>query len=288
MLEAERLFRWGDPAVRESSGLVDLGARMVTVNDSGDAPRLFVADEAGRPLRTVRFAATAVDVEALAPSGPRHVWVGDIGDNARERPTVQVHRVRIDPGPGPRVVSYRLGYPGGTQHDAESMFQLRDGRLVLITKTILGGTAYVAPRALRQDQVNRLRPVGRVGELATDAALAPGGDRVLVRGLAGMGAYALPSWRRLASMTLPKQRQGEGLSVGPGGRVRISSEGARSWVWQVALPDLGDDVSSAPVAADLAEADISVARLWVVVGVAGVTGVAALGGGLLLRVRRRR
>ena len=35
-----------DPRITESSGLVDLGSRWVTTNDSGDSARLFIIDPA--------------------------------------------------------------------------------------------------------------------------------------------------------------------------------------------------------------------------------------------------
>ena len=40
----------------------------------------------------------------------------------------------------------------------------------------------------------------------------------------------------MGTFALPRQRQGEGLSVGPGGRLRISTEGVGTAVQQVALP----------------------------------------------------
>jgi len=38
------LFSFADPAITESSGLVDLGSLMVTTNDSGDDAVLYVVD----------------------------------------------------------------------------------------------------------------------------------------------------------------------------------------------------------------------------------------------------
>ena len=39
-----RVFRLTDPRIVEASSLVDLGPRMVTANDSGNAPDLFSVD----------------------------------------------------------------------------------------------------------------------------------------------------------------------------------------------------------------------------------------------------
>ena len=78
--------------------------------------------------------------------------------------------------------------------------------------------------------------VGRVSEFATDAALTRDGKHFIVRGPLIAGVYTLPDFRRVASFRLPLQPQGEGISVGPTGRVRVSTEGARSAVRQVSLP----------------------------------------------------
>lgn len=231
------VFRFADRRINESSGLVDLGALMVTTNDSGSASRLYAVDpRTGRTVGTTTYRADTVDVEALAPAGRNAVWVGDIGDNRRVRKSVSVYRVAVGRDRiVQRPVRYRLDYPRGS-HDAESLFTDRSGRLHLITKSFTGGVVYRAAKRLSRTRVNRLRPVGRVGELATDAAVMPGGRHLLVRGYGLVGVYTLPGLHRVASFALPRQRQGEGISVGPGGRIRLSSEGVRSRVLQVALP----------------------------------------------------
>ncbi|SDS45005.1 hypothetical protein SAMN04488570_1906 [Nocardioides scoriae] len=234
---SRQVFSLTDPRIDESSGLVDRGATMVTTDDSGSDPVLYLLDAAGRTTGVTTYAARTLDVEALAPGRGDRVWVGDIGDNRRVRETITVHDVEVLPGE--RTVAapaYDLAYPDGP-HDAESLLVGPDGRLLVVTKALFGGTAYAAPRRLDPDRTNRLEPVGRVAELATDAALTRDGRHALVRGPGEAGVYALPSWERLATLPLPAQPQGEGISVGPGGRVRVSSEGAGTPVWQVALPD---------------------------------------------------
>jgi hypothetical protein len=229
---AQVVFHLGDPRLAEASGLVDLGGAMVSANDSGNDPLLFVLDaRTGRTERTIRYAARNTDTEALAPAGPDAVWVGDIGDNLADRAEVVVRRVPLDGGP---IASYRLRYPDGPR-DAESLF-VAGGRLHLVSKEVLGGAFYVAPAQLHADRVNRLRRLAPAPSLATDAAAFPDGRHALVRGYASADLYALPSLRRIGSFGLPPQPQGEGVSIGPGGRIRLASEGAGSAVLQVALP----------------------------------------------------
>jgi hypothetical protein len=240
------VFHLSDPRLTEASALVDLGDAMVTVNDSGNAPLLFVLDaRTGQTRRTIRFADANTDTEALAPAGRRAVWVADIGDNLAERAEVEVHRVPLDGG---QVTTYRLRYADGPR-DAESLFVLR-GRLYVVSKEIFGGAFYAAPAHLDPGKVNVLRRVAPGPSIATDAAAYPDGRHVLVRDYGRATLYQAPSFTALGSFALPDERQGEGISIGPDGRIRLSSEGAGSAVLQVRLPAaLARDVAPAKPAA---------------------------------------
>jgi hypothetical protein len=236
--DARVVFELQDERIHESSGLVDLGDVMVTVNDSGDSSRVFVLDaETGETVGVTDFGSDVNDVEALAPAGPRHVWVGDIGDNRRTRDDVVVHRVRVaardlDARP---TVSIRLRYPDKSK-DAEALFADRRGRLHVITKSFSGGTVYRAPARPEPGEVNVLEPVARLDAYVTDAALLRDGKHVLVRGPGRATVHALPDFASLGSFDLPRQQQGEAVSVGPEGRVRVSTEGAGTPVHEVDLP----------------------------------------------------
>ncbi len=232
-----RVLVFRDHRITESSGLVDLGNVMVTTNDSGSRSKLYVVDQStGHTIGVTDFHAKTVDVEALAPAGGRSVWVGDIGDNGTKRRSVSVYRVKVRAGARDvHPVRYRLVYPRGARN-AESLFTDRQGRLHVITKSIMGGTVYRAPLKLRAKKPNRLRRIGRVIDFATDAAMLRDKKHVIVRGPGRASVYTFPGLKRLGSFLLPRQRQGEGVSVGPGSRVRLSTEGARSSVLQVSIP----------------------------------------------------
>jgi hypothetical protein len=302
------VFRFHDPRISESSGLVDLGSTMITTNDSGHGSQLFVVGAAsGRTLGVTDFRARVVDVEALAPAGGSAVWVGDIGDNLARRKFVTVYRVGV--GAGQRRVSapaYRLVYPKRRSHDAESLFADRQGRLYVVTKTFFGGTVYRAPLRLSRSRANRLQPVGGVREFATDAALMPDGRHLLVRGYDSAGVYTFPGLRRVGDFMLPAQRQGEGISVGPGNRIRLSSEGVHSVVQQVPLPSALAAVVSPPPTpsplptpsptpnpsvtapqpdADTASSSGPFQRSWLLWSIPGVIALGAIGIGLGLRRR---
>lgn len=239
---AEELAAFTDERIDESSGLVDLGEVAVTVNDSGDDAIVYVVDLAtGDTVGTTAFADAVVDVEALAPGGEVDgeptVWVGDIGDNAGRRPDIRLYRVPV--GRGDRRVrapAYRLVYPDRAQ-DAETLLvHPRTGRVYVVTKSLFGGTVYVAPKQLRTDRLNRLRPVTRVGGFLTDGAFWPDGRHLVLRDYTEASLLTFPGFERVGRIALPEQEQGEAVAVGADGRVLVSTEGRHSPIHEVRLP----------------------------------------------------
>lgn len=248
------LFRFQDPAIVESSGLVVLpGGLVVTVNDSGDSARVFVVDPRnGRTVGTTTWAGEVTDVESLAPAGGDQVWVGDTGDNLGNRDSVRVTRVPV--GTGDRrgaLATYALVYPHHHAYDAETLLAQPDtGRLYVVTKGVLGGRIYAAPRELDPDQANLLRPVADAPPLVTDGTFTPDGRRVLLRDYGRVTELSFPGWHRLGSADLPDQRQGEGIAIGSHGRLVISSEGRREPVYAVADPWAPPTSSPSPAPSD--------------------------------------
>jgi hypothetical protein len=199
----------------------------------------------GRPL-------DVVDTEALAAvrgsDGATSLVVGDIGDNRRTRDEVTLLRL-AEPSDvrSQQVETARLPlrYPDGAT-DAESLVATSDGRLLVVTKTPLWGDVYEVPRdAVRRllsgRSTSRAVVLTRVGRLpvslATDASGLPDG-RVVVR---DYGSATLYGWQgdelvAQASVTLPKQQQGETIAVEPGGRTAlVGSEGIAQPLWRVGL-----------------------------------------------------
>lgn len=236
--EREVLFRFADERIVESSGLVALHGLVVTTNDSGDAGILYTVDQwSGQTVGTTTWAVEPYDVEALAPAGAGHVWVGDIGDNLSTRDTVEVARVPVGRGKSPAApVTYELRYPDGAQ-DAESLLaHPRTGRLYIATKGVLGGMLYEAPQRLAEEGVNRLRPLGPVAAMATDAAFLPDGRHFVVRDYGRAVVYAFPGLEKVAEVDLPPQQQGEGIAVDDRGEWLVSSEGRAAPVLRIGLP----------------------------------------------------
>jgi hypothetical protein len=246
--EPEVLLRIGDPRVVESSGLAASRRHagvLWTHNDSGDVARLFAIGRDGRVLATLRLAGVeARDWEALAVGrddfGRLALFVGDVGDNLGVWPSVTVYRV-AEPArlrdATVRAERYRLRYPDGPR-DAEALLvDPRSNRLYLASKDEAGGGLYQAPAALRADRVNLLRRVRRVPALVTDGAYSPDGRLLVLRDYGAAYVYTA-SGRRLATVPLPFQPQGESIAFSAdGGSLLAGSEGAGSEVWRVPLPE---------------------------------------------------
>jgi hypothetical protein len=288
-------FTFQDPEIVESSGLVVQDGLVLTVNDSGDSGRVFAVDPAtGRTVGVTRWADHPTDVEALAPAGGGEVWVGDIGDNTGSRDSVQVARVPV--GRGERtaeVATYDLTYPHGAA-DAETLLvDPRTGRLYVATKSVFGGRLYAAPATLSADRPNPLRPVGDVLPIATDGTFLPDGEHLVLRDYSQAVVYAFPSMERLAAFRLPRQDQGEGIALAADGSLLVSSEGQRSDVLRVPLPEavrralepaattpsVSPSSGTVPRPGGATPADTGTDRPmwpWLVTGVAGLGVVAVL------------
>jgi hypothetical protein len=285
-----------DHEIVESSGLVIEGDLAVTMNDSGDTARVFTVDlRTGDTVGVTHFAGEAHDLESLAPAGDGHVWVGDTGDNNKDRSDIEVTRVPV--GPGDRTVTgetFHLAYPDGP-HDAETLLaDPATGRLFVVTKSPLRGTVYAAPQRLSASGVNRLTAVADAPGLATDGSFLPDGHHVLVRNYVTATVLDYPSWRPEATFRLPHQQQGEGLGVGADGTVFLSSEGADQPVLRIDLPAAAsaalsrtpdpDASAQAPTLTPIPVPDRTSghtvdgrARIWLL-ALFGALGVALLGG----------
>jgi hypothetical protein len=85
------------PELDESSGLVVVGDRFISMNDSGAEPILIVFSKKGKLLHKVRVLnAKNVDWEALTLDNNGNLYIGDIGDNKNTRKSLQVYVVSVE------------------------------------------------------------------------------------------------------------------------------------------------------------------------------------------------
>lgn len=234
-IPSQVLFTFDDPEIAESSGLVDRGDVVYTINDSGSGPVLYGVDPGnGRTTsRTTYSSDEVVDVEALAPGRDGTVWVGDIGDNGAARDSVALYRARPGSSASTRL---DLTYPDGPR-DAEALLaHPRTGRLFVVSKSVFGGTVYAVRPGARPGSTTRMRTFAQVPGLVTDGAFLSDGKHVVLRGYGTATVFTFPDFRPTGTVDLPDQRQGEAVSVGRDGRVLLATEGVGTDVLQVRLP----------------------------------------------------
>lgn len=244
------------PEITECSGLVvsrkNPGLLWVH-NDSGDTARLFAVREDGALRGIFELArAEAVDWEdmALGPCpdpGKSCLYVGDIGDNRRERSQIQIYRVKEPSVPlnGPPVRTtladterFECRYPD-SPHDAETLFvDPASGVPYLVTKEPAGGSA-VLYRLPEKPEPGKVAVLEKVSTLPSRPSLTGGdiahdGSMILLRdyffaygyvrpeGVGLAEAFRLPPYR----LPLAGEEQGESLGIAPSGKeIYTASEG---------------------------------------------------------------
>jgi hypothetical protein len=254
-----------DPRIPEASGLVispDHPGVLWTHNDSGNPPRLYALRPDGSVAAAVWIRGTAdLDWEALATyrdAGGRPILaVGDIGDNAADRRTVQVVLL---PEPQLRTASVTpsrvltLRYPDGPVDAETLLIDAGPGpssawRMYVVSKG-LGSTVYEVPPEVwpgrpgtvpsDRGTLRRIATVPLV--LVTDGVIGPG-HHPLLRTY-GVVAVLPPvtsvapggSLDPIAVAPLPAQRQGEGLALADPRTVLLNSEGVGQPVLRMTLP----------------------------------------------------
>ncbi|HST58621.1 MAG TPA: hypothetical protein VLK84_08035 [Longimicrobium sp.] len=239
-------------AVHESSGLAlaEGGDFLWTHNDSGQQPTLYRVGMDGRPRGQVNVVGARVqDWEDVAagpcPGGGRCLFVGDIGDNGANRPSITIYRFP-EPATGDAQTllppdAFTASYPEGPQ-DAEALFVLPDGAVYVVTKGETGPVAiYQLPRDARPGTVARLTRVAQLNaddvkraERITGAAASPDGTWLALRTLRTVSFYRtgnLSGGSLGAPLTFDlrplQEPQGEAVEFGPDGTIHLSSEGGK-------------------------------------------------------------
>ena len=240
-LEWQEVCRFDDDRLVEISGMTRSVRHPNVIwvhNDSGDEAVLYGVDDrtcatvAELRLRGVQ----ARDFEGLASSvddeGRAFLWVGDIGDNRDSWPNVTIYRVREPAKLGPRSRSakqWRFTYPD-RPHNAETLMvgapasgRVNDSPVWAATWQLASGGMYSVPLTRGVAVADR---VGDVGSLITDGAIHPAGIGYVLRDYLDVHIFqGLPPGRRVATLALPAQVQGEAITWSADGRgVFIASE----------------------------------------------------------------
>jgi hypothetical protein len=260
--------------ITESSGLASSRSNpgiYWTHNDSGDEPFVYAFDATGESRGVFRVTgAQARDWEDMAVGpgpgrGQFYLYLGDIGDNDKERSEIVVYRV-----PEPKVTAadkdssrrwpqsivaaeaIRLRYPDG-KFDAETLLvHPTSGALYIVTKVMLkNATVYEAPaplipgRAITMKRIGDIKVPSIIGGALTGGSISPDGRRVaLCDYLQGYEAVLPASiknfneiWKQtMTPFKLGQREQGEAITYRADGKALLAtSEGKLPPLIQVEL-----------------------------------------------------
>lgn len=189
--------RLEDARLNEVSGVAVSQARAGVLwvhNDSGDGPRVFAIDAAGKLLQEVRVdGAFAYDWEDISMGPGRGgmgsaLYIADTGDNFLIRPKSTIYRV-AEPAPGAtnaRAERIEFTFPDGHSRDVEAVtVDPRTGDVFVISKQRRDGEAEVFRLARTQVDAGggTLELTGRlpqVGKLVTGADVSGDGSKIAI------------------------------------------------------------------------------------------------------------
>ena len=238
-----------------------------THNDSGDGPFIYAFDNRGDSLGVFRVTgAQARDWEDISIGpGPQpnksYLYIGDIGDNDKERSETVVYRVaepvlnnvkstRSRPAVTESAEAIRLQYPDG-KHDAEALLvHPTSGNIYIVTKVALANpVVYEAAAPLIAGKLITMRRIGEVrvpslfGGVITGGAISPDGRRVALCDYFQGYELVLPAtsanfndiWKqRMTGFDLGKRKQGEAITYRLDGKALLAtSEGKQAPLFQV-------------------------------------------------------
>ena len=241
------LLRLRTNELLESSGLAASrvqDGRFFTHNDSGSAPVLFSFSTDGGAVKSWPLSIDAYDLEDMAsgpcPGGGNCFYVGDIGDNARIRESIQIYAFReTETGaePDPMAV-WDLRYPSPAQ-DAESLLvNPVNGSIYVVTKRSQGPQVFRAPEKPGEGVLSfvaELSPekMGFKMPKLTGGDFSREGNRVVLRGYLSAWEWVVDPQKSEAhwlgapqrKVSLRLERQGEAITYDLTDRIFTSSEG---------------------------------------------------------------
>jgi hypothetical protein len=230
----------------EASGIAPGSGNVAAwaINDGGP-PELFALDSTGNVLARVPVrAARKRDWETLAAARcgtGTCLYIGDTGDNLRNRETLRVYRVpepTLTAGSTAPAEPFEFRFPDGP-HDTEALFLLPSERLYVVTKGRSEPiTVYHYPGPLRADTVLTLERVQELSpsfvqlpDMVTGAGATADGQWIVLRTYAYVQLFRFRNGRlepALPSTGLNLQAlqefQGEGADIQTDGTILLLSE----------------------------------------------------------------
>ena len=245
-LEHEVLCTITDDRLTEISGMTTSGRfpGMVWVhNDSSDAARLYGVDlSTCETVAEVELTGVeARDIEAIARStdkrGRSILWIADIGDNRDSWTDVGLYRIREPQELGRtarKAREFRFTYDD-RPHNAETL--LVDGNRMWIATWQLASGGLFELRERSRSETTVASRVGDVGSLINDGSMAPDASGYVLRDyLDAHFFHGPPPGRRVATVALPAQVQGEAVTWTADGSALLIAGEADDRIIEVAIP----------------------------------------------------
>lgn len=230
-----------DPRITESSGLAASQAHpglVYTINDSGDAARVFAVDIASGAVVGVTTVKNAnwSDAEAMALWSGK-LWIADVGSN-RGVGEARALYAFDEPGPGNHrvtAVRYPITLDGG-EVELEAL-AIVPGRIDLYAKGWPYGRAFQVTGRLTTSGPNVARATSRLTPAWTaDATVTPDGRYVLLHGAVQVDVHDARTWQLVHADVIPMLSQGETIAMESSGQsYLIGSEGLNSPLLRIAF-----------------------------------------------------
>lgn len=206
--EPKQIATLEDKSINESSGIVVSKINrgiFWTHNDSGDAPFIYAFDANGKRRGTFRVAgAQSLDWEDIAiafdsKTKKSFLYIGDIGDNGKERESIVVYRVaepvvtaedanstKSNAKQTENAEAIRIQYPDG-KHNAETlMVHPMTNDIYVVTKTQKGAAGVYKSSNPSTSSINKLVKVSDINVpslmkgFLTGGEISPDGRRVIL------------------------------------------------------------------------------------------------------------
>jgi hypothetical protein len=248
--------------LQEVSGIVSSRRYpgVLWMHNDGSSKRLFAVSTNGQVLSTFQVQAQTTDLEDIAMgsamTGDSEIYLADIGDNDRRRPTVQILRFAepaLSFGPRPKkpvpirpVGIVTLRYPDQAQDAEALLIDPQTGELVIVAKSAKKARIYSTPavQATSESFTRTLKFIGELpyGEISA-GDISPDGSRILLRREDAAwiwtrhpGETIVTAFSRLphpaAVIGPPEEQNGESIAFDSNGRSYLTfSEGRRQSIY---------------------------------------------------------
>ncbi|WP_051799691.1 hypothetical protein [Catenuloplanes japonicus] len=223
--KGETVCKISDELLSELSGIAAYKDGYYVINDGTEndaARKIFLLDGKCKVKDTIGYPGTPPDTEdmVLSPDGTT-LWVGNIGDNEKERPLIGVYKIDLT-AEDPKPVYYRLRYPGKDKFNAEALLINGDGTPIVVTKEPALAHLWIPSVPLEEGEAGvELKEVGEwkipltttstylgvAGRMAvTGGAVAPGGAKVALRTYADAFEWDVTNGDVVAAVTKNEPR----------------------------------------------------------------------------------